>query len=465
MLPGGTLTVPASGVSAPTGLLGSRRSAAPPLTLRTQGAPLFTLPPRKPCPHEALKPTYPLFGPSVIADLIQRRRTKCSLKEVCGDIPFWFLNGYDAWNIDVQDLRVREIKGTFSQVYTPCSGTCSSYYNTRFNNVISKINGDASADFDVDVKILMDVVGTADVKIRGYDIDMTMDIDGEEVPAAQAQVRPTCKFPSPEESRKSLDVEITGRGMASKMTLWTQGSKIQSFLHEGLAESACANVPKSLHELVPSSLDKSLFKPLIARALDSAKRCGHREEWSSDKISPSSQTLSDLLQHRGTSVDVPQFCADLKVTFLHKFNVWNIKLRDLVMDRFEYTITTDSQNRPTLILNVTGLSGSLSLDFDLDIAHWTKLQVSAKLSLKKYWYAISYKVDDASVPVSEAKLYPSCTAASDPALISLETSSDGWGSSAILSLADSYLQDFVHKDLKVAVCDQFPTRLKDLLGL
>ena len=42
------------------------------------GAPLFTLPPRKPCPHEALKPTYPLFGPSVIADLIQRRRTKCA---------------------------------------------------------------------------------------------------------------------------------------------------------------------------------------------------------------------------------------------------------------------------------------------------------------------------------------------------------------------------------------------------
>ena len=47
-----------------------------------------------------------------------------------------------------------------------------------------------------------------------------------------------------------------------------------------------------------TALDRSLFKPLIARALDSAKRCGHREEWGSDKISPSSQTLSDLLQHR-----------------------------------------------------------------------------------------------------------------------------------------------------------------------
>ena len=115
-------------------------------------------------------------------------------------------------------------------------------------------------------------------------------------------------------------------------------------------------------------------------------------------------------------------------------------MRDLIVGKFVYTIAQDMQRRPTLILNISGVSGTATFDANIDIANFYDLTVSAEVELSDYWYAISYTVDSAAVPAGEAKLYPECRAASDSSQISLGTSGKGWGSSAVLQLADPYLQ-------------------------
>merc|ERR1711871_790148 len=107
------------------------------------------------CKHHDMKPEHPLFGKDTLADIIQRRPTEFSLEEVCGDIPFWFLNRFDVWGIGTKDLRVSEVKGSVYQAKGVTGGAV-----TRISNQLKQINGEASADFDVNVKVIGDIGGS-----------------------------------------------------------------------------------------------------------------------------------------------------------------------------------------------------------------------------------------------------------------------------------------------------------------
>ena len=177
--------------------------------------------------------------------------------------------------------------------------------------------GEGSADFEVGVKLTMDVSGNARVEISDYDAKIDLDVDGAHVPTAQARITPTCKFPPPKQSEKELQIDITGSTWASKTTLWTMSSNIEDFLHDELPASICTGIPTKATQLIPPSLNQDLFYPMLRRAIKEGKKCSHGESWAVDRQSMSSETLLDLIQHRPTASDVPQFCHELAVTGLH----------------------------------------------------------------------------------------------------------------------------------------------------